>query len=288
MKLRIAILFSLLTATSFASAQIYKCSDPNTGRINFTDVPCQRLGSSQITGGNTAQSAETDLSTDEMSKRIRDAENAIHKAMVENATKKAMHTASKDEDPRFQKMVLDNSWRFKANKECTEEQNVKRREDFNKDRLIYCIYRKVEIHINQLAELSGDQEISQILTSSIYPDIKRKPETPTHSSETVLLKKGKAGISQALTLGLLSVATQADLRKWQDKSGATTLPAILTHMEKYNIKGKIDLAGGLTGADAVVFLVPNALTVPSGDRGHSIVLIQDNGSCLGYLCNEIK
>ena len=286
MKLRLAALLLLLTVTSIASAQIYKCTNSKTGKINFTDVPCQGPGASQMAGSNT--SSATDLSTEEMSKRISDTESAVHKAVSEYITKKAMHTASKDEDPHFKKMLLDDGWRFKINKICAEEQKAASRQDFSKDRFVRCIYQRVQIHINQLAEMSGDKEISQTLTSSLYPNITRKPDAPTHSSETVLLKKGKAGINMALAQGLLTVASQADLHKWLDKSGVTTLPPILSHLEKYNVKGKIDLAGGLTGANAVVFLVPNALAIPTGDRGHSIILIQDNGSCLGYLCNDIK
>lgn len=288
MKPRLLTLVLLMAATPYASAQIYKCSDPNTGKINFTDVPCQKQGSSLVAGGNTTLKADSDLSTEEMTTRIRNADNAIHKAIVERTTKQAMHTNSKDEDPRFWKMLSESSWRYNANKACVEEQQVTRRQDIDKDRLIKCVYQRTEIHINQLAELSGDPDISKTLSSSIYPNIEHKPDTSAFSSEPVLLKQGKAGINQALAQGLLTVATQADLRQWQDKSGVATLPSFLNHLEKYNVKGNINLGGGLTGANAVVFIVPNALTIPKGDRGHSTILIMDNGSCLGSLCSQVR
>lgn len=46
----------------------------------------------------------------------------------------------------------------------------------------------------------------------------------------------------------------------------------------------MDLPPGLSGAHAAVFIVPPGVPLPRGPRGHSLVLDQGSGACLGWGC----
>ena len=196
-----------------------------------------------------------------------------------------MRGANKNENPAFDAMVNDSRWKAKAQEACLSEQTIARIEDLDRDRLMTCIYNHVENRANQLIELTNDKEIKHILSKGLYPSA-----TPTNelTQKTTLLKSGKAGIDQALAQGLLKVATQEELKQWQKNAGRTSLPATVGSMDIYTIKAPIDLKGGLSGANSVVFLAPNSFLIPSGDRGHSAVLIIDNGTCLGVMCRLFK
>lgn len=106
--------------------------------------------------------------------------------------------------------------------------------------------------------------------------------------------EGHAGIVEALRAGTLRPATGADIARWRSqyamthgRSPGAGLDDRLGMTEAYVIKGELTIPGGLSGANAVVFLLEHDVPYPRGDAGHSVILDMDSGACIGVICKSL-
>ena len=111
---------------------------------------------------------------------------------------------------------------------------------------------------------------------------------------------GLPALEEAVKRGVLRRATAEDTKAWLTSfshfnpklypsllSGQIEIPPIksLLHQNGYVVLGPFFFPRGLTGAHARVFFVPEGVTIPLGDPGHSIILDFNTKKCLGENCD---
>lgn len=121
------------------------------------------------------------------------------------------------------------------------------------------------------------------------------------------LMADREGIQQALSLGLIRVATDRDAQLYIEaynkfaapRGSRLTMPAddgssddritrILRHNSGYVILKNMQMPEGMGGANAVTFILPTGVPYPKGELGHSVLLNMSDGSCSAVvreLCN---
>ena len=103
---------------------------------------------------------------------------------------------------------------------------------------------------------------------------------------------GQAGITAALKKGTLRRATRKDAEAWMElqqrlhpEKDVSIISTSETFPEAYVVKDNFAYPGGLGGANAVLFFVPEDVSDPNGDPGHSAIYNFKTGKCSGGLCN---
>lgn len=108
------------------------------------------------------------------------------------------------------------------------------------------------------------------------------------------LPAGEAGLVEAMRKGLLRPASGGDLAVWKSRwsqANGRGLPPSFDErtrmMSVYVIQRDFEIPSGLHGAHAVVFVLEKGVLYPRGDAGHSAILDQATGACLGPLCGML-
>ena len=111
-------------------------------------------------------------------------------------------------------------------------------------------------------------------------------------------KAGRAGIEEALKLGVLRVATDADLRKARasvQASQRSADPRAAKQAEQFLdfearlgkvwvVQSAFAMPAGLYGSHSEVFLLPEGVPEPTGNPGHSTVVRIGSNRCTGPAC----
>jgi hypothetical protein len=58
-------------------------------------------------------------------------------------------------------------------------------------------------------------------------------------------------------------------------------------MPAYVIQRDLEIPGDLYGAHAVIFVLDKGVPYPRGDAGHSVILDQATGACMGPVCGML-
>ncbi len=108
------------------------------------------------------------------------------------------------------------------------------------------------------------------------------------------LPAGEAGLIEAMRKGLLRPASGGDLAVWKSRwsqANGRGLPssfdAHTQMMTAYVIQRDFEIPAGLHGAHSVVFVLEKSVPYPRGDPGHSVILDQSTGACMGAVCGML-
>ena len=108
------------------------------------------------------------------------------------------------------------------------------------------------------------------------------------------LPVGEAGLVEAMRKGLLRPASGGDLGVWKSRwsqANARDLPRSFDErtqvMSAYVIQRDLEIPAGLHGAHSVVFVLEKGVPHPRGDAGHSVILDQATGACMGAVCRML-
>ncbi len=117
--------------------------------------------------------------------------------------------------------------------------------------------------------------------------LKEPPPAPS-------LPEGEAGLVEAMRKGLLRPASGSDLSVWKSRwsqANSRNVPRTFDErtrmMTAYVIQRDLDIPAGLSGAQSVVFVLERGVPYPRGDAGHSVVLDQATGACMGAVCDML-
>lgn len=157
--------------------------------------------------------------------------------------------------------------------------------------------------------IAGIDTISPQVIKDLIPS-KRPTTPPIDGSEPPKLIADTEGVQQAVSLGLLRVATERDVEKYLEayetfaapRGSTFALPPIYGGQKPLNSTQKVlrgntgyiilrnmRLPEGMGGAHAVTFILPPGVPYPKGQLGHSILLNMNDGSCAGtsqMLCDR--
>ena len=105
------------------------------------------------------------------------------------------------------------------------------------------------------------------------------------------LPEGQAGLQEAVRLGLLRPAMDADEQKWllshRQHFGMNSKDAkIMPAPRRFVILKEMRLPDGLHGGHSAVFFLPSGVPFPHGDLGHSRLYNMGNGTCMGLICGS--
>lgn len=128
----------------------------------------------------------------------------------------------------------------------------------------------------------------------------RTSTAPVDQSEPPRLMADREGIQQAVSLGLLRVATERDVELYIESYNKFAAPqgrrlllptvygeetsynkmnTVLGHNNGYVILKNMRIPEGMGGANAVTFILPTGVPYPKGELGHSVLLNMNDGSC---------
>jgi hypothetical protein len=143
------------------------------------------------------------------------------------------------------------------------------------------------------------------------PQITRAPEPEVVNMPTLMLKEpppaqadaqpalpslpaGEAGLVEAMRKGLLRPASGGDLAAWKSRWSQANRRGLSSSfdertrmMSAYVIQRDFEIPGGLHGAHAVVFVLDKGVPYPRGSAGHSVILDQATGACMGPVCDVL-
>jgi hypothetical protein len=121
----------------------------------------------------------------------------------------------------------------------------------------------------------------------------KEPPSAAQASAPVL-PEGEAGLVEAMRKGLLRPASGSDLSVWKSRwsqANSRNVPRTFDErtrmMTAYVIQRDLDIPAGLSGAHSVVFVLERGVPYPRGDAGHSVVLDQATGACMGAVCDML-
>jgi hypothetical protein len=135
---------------------------------------------------------------------------------------------------------------------------------------------------------------SQLSVVRGSPELLRDPNTRL---------AGAAGLQEAVQKGDLRLATDEDIKLWQDEylkkvpaaadvpviAGQTTskphVPEFIGLSQTYVVlKEGFTYPAGLYGGNSVTFIIPKGVPLPNGNPGHSPVYNTNTGGCIGPVC----
>lgn len=143
------------------------------------------------------------------------------------------------------------------------------------------------------------------------PQIARTPEPEVLNMPTLMLKEppptqadaqpalpslpaGEAGLVEAMRKGLLRPASGGDLAVWKSRWSqvngrglSSSFDERTRMMSAYVIQRDFEIPSGLHGAHAVVFVLDKGVPYPRGNAGHSVILDQTTGACMGPVCQML-
>ena len=119
-------------------------------------------------------------------------------------------------------------------------------------------------------------------------------EPPPARAVASSLPEGEAGLVEAMRKGLLRPASGSDLSVWKSRwsqANSRSVPRTFDErtqmMTAYVIQRDFDIPAGLSGAHSVVFVLERGVPYPRGDAGHSVILDQATGACMGAVCGML-
>lgn len=119
-------------------------------------------------------------------------------------------------------------------------------------------------------------------------------EPPPAQAIASSLPEGEAGLVEAMRKGLLRPASGSDLSVWKSRwsqANSRSVPRTFDErtrmMTTYVIQRDLDIPAGLSGAHSVVFVLERGVPYPRGDAGHSVILDQATGACMGAVCGML-
>jgi hypothetical protein len=119
-------------------------------------------------------------------------------------------------------------------------------------------------------------------------------EPPPAQAAAPSLPEGEAGLVEAMRKGLLRPASGSDLSVWKSRwsqANGRSVPRTFDErtrmMTAYVIQRDLDIPAGLSGAHSVVFVLERGVPYPRGDAGHSVILDQATGACMGAVCDML-
>lgn len=137
------------------------------------------------------------------------------------------------------------------------------------------------------------QIVSTPAASEQMPTLMLK-ESPPAQAVAPSLPEGEAGLVEAMRKGLLRPASGSDLSVWKSRwsqANSRSVPRTFDErtrmMTAYVIQRDFDIPAGLSGANSVVFVLERSVPYPRGDAGHSVILDQATGACMGAVCDML-
>jgi uncharacterized protein YecT (DUF1311 family) len=259
-------------------AQIYKCVDPDTQQINFTDKPCSNGHSQPSLSAQSqriAQSADTyvELSANSLMESLKKAEGQLKTASSSFAVGSTLRSDKKSADLRQLDIILRDQngvWIEYRNTSCLKQFFDNSKPVAENRPYLACKLRKTLTRIAEYSQFSEGSALTDILTTTYR----------------VTVMPGKSGLQQALTDRLIELGKLSDIERWLEKSDFTSTSEIIEHKQFYRLASPIKLSGGFGGANSTIFIAENSTLIPTGDMGHSVVLIMDTGSCIGTTCSS--
>lgn len=102
---------------------------------------------------------------------------------------------------------------------------------------------------------------------------------------------GQAGLTEAVRAGVLRTGNSGDINTWKSaytrktgRSAGQQFDDRTRMMQVYVVTGDLTIPSGLSGANAVVFVLNRGAPLPRGNAGHSMILDVTSGSCSGATC----
>ena len=101
---------------------------------------------------------------------------------------------------------------------------------------------------------------------------------------------GRAGIIEALRRGEVRAGSRADIERWvvAARASGQTVDSSRVRGEGLDIiviQRDFMVPTGLTGANAVIFVLEPEVPFPRGELGHAVVLDLQSGACIGRTCS---
>jgi hypothetical protein len=126
------------------------------------------------------------------------------------------------------------------------------------------------------------------------PTLMLKEPPSAAQASAPALPEGEAGLVEAMRKGLLRPASGSDLSVWKSRwsqANSRSVPRTFDErtqmMTAYVIQRDLDIPAGLSGAHSVVFVLERGVPYPRGDAGHSVILDQATGACMGAVCGML-
>jgi hypothetical protein len=126
------------------------------------------------------------------------------------------------------------------------------------------------------------------------PTLMLKEPPSAGQASAPALPEGEAGLVEAMRKGLLRPASGSDLSVWKSRwsqANGRSVPRTFDErtqmMTAYVIQRDFDIPAGLSGAHSVVFVLERGVPYPRGDAGHSVILDQATGACMGAVCGML-
>lgn len=126
------------------------------------------------------------------------------------------------------------------------------------------------------------------------PALMLKEPPSAAQASAAALPEGEAGLVEAMRKGLLRPASGSDLSVWKSRwsqANGRSVPRTFDErtqmMTAYVIQRDLDIPAGLSGAHSVVFVLERGVPYPRGDAGHSVILDQATGACMGAVCGML-
>ncbi|MES5814004.1 hypothetical protein [Pseudoxanthomonas sp. Soil82] len=105
---------------------------------------------------------------------------------------------------------------------------------------------------------------------------------------------GREGLVALVRSGVLRPASGADLAYWKMRYASNNPGGIgpgfdehIRRLPAYVVLGDMEIPGGLSGANAVAFILDTRAPFPTGDPGHSVILDPAGGTCTGAICRML-
>ena len=284
----IFILFSTLVLFSNSSlAAVYKCTDPVTKKINFTDKPC-KLGESKETIGEKKELAgeQNGKSIEQLIVEIEALDMALGRTFMYATGRRPAGSYRLAPHPGTKKLATGHmSWMRERDLACEREHSVTGLPARHNQEYLVCLLEANRERVRAFLEYPIEAQLEKSLKEALQASDSKKA---VNARKVTILEKGPKGVQKGVQLGVLRLANQKHLDEWKSKSGYSRLPSRVELGRKYLVVMPIELSGGLGGSNSVVFLIPDQNLMPLGDYGHSLILSLDNGACFGSTCGMLN
>lgn len=159
-----------------------------------------------------------------------------------------------------------------------------------------------------LDKLSSDTQVAMLVAAernraliARYASVSAAPSAsasaapaPASAPAPALPAAGQAGLVEAIRKGVLRPGNSGDVAQWKYRYMATARQSLdrdfdehIEHESIYVITGDFTIPSGLSGGNAVVFVLGSGVPFPRGDPGHSPILDINTGSCSGMICGML-
>ncbi|QSX78669.1 hypothetical protein [Agrilutibacter solisilvae] len=126
-----------------------------------------------------------------------------------------------------------------------------------------------------------------------YRVVRQRPDSAASPAVTApraaVRPSPQKAVVEALRAGTLRLATSSDLAAWKSRNGqaGAVFDERTRYMKAYVITRDFEIPDGLSGADAVLFLIQPGAPYPHGSEGHSPLLDMQSGACIGGICSML-